>query len=92
MKNAFTSVSASSLLGALAQAATLSSTANAFPVPQPPGSQKCFRIAKSGKNACAAGAHSCAGQGTRDADKNSYVYLPVGACARIAGASLSPGK
>jgi uncharacterized membrane protein len=92
MKNAFTSLSASSLLGALALAATRSSAANASPVAQPPGSEKCYGIAKAGKNDRAAGAHSCAGRGTRDADKSSYVYLPVGACAKIAGASLSPGK
>ena len=92
MKNALTSLSASSLLGALALAAALSSTANAGPVEQPPGSEKCYGIAKAGKNDCAAGAHSCAGQGTQNKDKSSFVDLPAGACAKIAGASLSPGK
>lgn len=79
-------------LTALALAAALSSTANAGPVAQPSGSEKCYGIAKAGKNDCAAGVHSCAGQGTRDGDKASFVYLPVGACAKIAGASSSPGK
>lgn len=92
MKNVFTSLSASSLLGALALAATRSCAANAPPVAQPPGSEKCYGIAQAGKNDRAGGAHSCAGRGTRDADKSSHVYLPVGACAKIAGASLSPGK
>ena len=50
--------------------------------------EKCYGIAKAAKNDCAAGAHSCAGQATRDMDKTSFVYLPKGACAKIAGGSL----
>jgi uncharacterized membrane protein len=92
MKIATAPVSASSLLGALALAAALSSAANAGPVEQPAGSEKCYGIAKASKNDCAAGAHSCAGQATKDLDKSSFVYLPVGACAKIAGASLKAGK
>jgi uncharacterized membrane protein len=92
MKNASALLSASSLLGALALTAALSTTASASPVAQPANSEKCYGIAKAGKNDCAAGVHSCAGQGTKDSDKSSYVYLPVGACAKIAGSSLTPGK
>ena len=50
--------------------------------------EKCYGIAKAGKNDCAAGAHSCAGQATGNMDKTSFVYLPKGACAKIAGSSL----
>jgi uncharacterized membrane protein len=66
--------------------------AQAAPVEQPTGSEKCYGIAKAGKNDCAAGAHSCAGQSTAARDKNSFVYLPVGACAKIAGGTTAPGK
>ena len=94
MKSPSASVSASSVLAALAVAAALSSTANAAPVPtvQPSGSEKCFGIAKAGKNDCAAGTHSCTATSTRNGDKASFVYLPVGACEKIVGASTSPGK
>jgi uncharacterized membrane protein len=88
MKFLSSTVSASSLLGALALAATI---ANAGPVEQPSGSEKCYGIAKAGKNDCAAGAHSCAGQATKNSDKASFVYLPVGACSKIANASTAPG-
>ena len=81
--------STSLALGALAIASLLS-CAYAAPVPQPAGSEKCYGIAKAGKNDCAAGAHSCAGQGTKNRDKSSYVYLPMGACEKIAGGSTSP--
>jgi uncharacterized membrane protein len=79
---------AATLLGALALSAIASAAANAQPVAQPAGSEKCYAIAKAAKNDCAAGAHSCAGQATKDHDKASFVYLPKGACAKIAGGSL----
>jgi uncharacterized membrane protein len=82
----------SSLIGALALSAALSVPAQAGPVAQPTGSEKCYGIAKAGKNDCAAGVHSCAGQGTKNSDKSSFVYLPAGACEKIAGGSTTPGK
>jgi len=81
---------ASATLGALALAAA--AIANAGPVEQPAGSEKCYGIAKAGKNDCAAGVHSCAGQATKNSDKASFVYLPVGACSKIVGATTSAGK
>jgi uncharacterized membrane protein len=84
-----TTVTASSLLGALALAATM---ANASPVAQPKGSEKCYGVAKAGKNDCAAGIHSCAGQSNHNADKAAYVYLPAGACAKLTGGSTVAGK
>jgi uncharacterized membrane protein len=94
MKRSPASVSATSLLGALALSAALSSVANAAPTPtvQPSGSEKCFGIAKAGKNDCAAGTHSCTATSTMNGDKASFVYLPAGACAKIVGASTTPGK
>ena len=79
---------AATLLGALALSAIASAAANAQPVAQPAGSEKCYGVAKAAKNDCAAGAHSCAGQATKDMDKTSFVYLPKGACAKIADGSV----
>jgi uncharacterized membrane protein len=76
------------ILGALALSTLAAAAASAQPVAQPAGSEKCYGIAKAAKNDCAAGAHSCAGQSTKDMDKASFVYLPKGACAKIAGSSL----
>jgi uncharacterized membrane protein len=87
-----TAASASALMGALALSAALSAPAQAGPVAQPSGSEKCYGIAKAGKNDCAAGVHSCAGQGTKNSDKASFVYLPAGACEKIAGGSTTAGK
>ncbi len=51
----------------------------------------CYGIAAAGKNDCAAGAHSCAGQATINRDPKSFVLLPAGDCQKIAGGSLSAG-
>jgi uncharacterized membrane protein len=54
-----------------------------------PAAEKCFGVAKAAKNDCAAGAHSCAGQATKDFDKASFVSLPAGVCNKLAGGSLT---
>lgn len=51
--------------------------------------QKCFGVAARGRNDCAQGAHSCAGQATRDRDPGSFILLPAGDCSKIAGGKLS---
>ena len=80
---------AATVLGALALSTIASAAAMAAPVPMPAGYEKCYGIAKASKNDCAAGAHSCAGQATKDHDKASFVYLPKGACAKIAGGTTT---
>ena len=49
--------------------------------------EKCYGINAVSKNDCAEGAHSCAGQATKARDTKSFVLLPAGACAKIAGGS-----
>lgn len=58
-----------------------------------PAVEKCFGIAKAGKNDCASksAAHSCAGQSTKDNDKTSFVILPKGVCSKIVGGSTQAG-
>ncbi|MDE2198099.1 MAG: DUF2282 domain-containing protein [Rhodospirillales bacterium] len=48
----------------------------------------CYGINAIGKNDCAAGAHSCAGQATRANDAASFVLLPAGDCGKINGGKL----
>ena len=54
--------------------------------------EKCYGIAKAGKNACgsADGSHSCAGQAKVDNSPNEWVLVNAGECAK-AGGSLTPG-
>jgi uncharacterized membrane protein len=52
--------------------------------------EKCYGINAVGKNDCAVGKHSCAGQATKARDSESIVLLPVGVCAKIAGGTTKP--
>ena len=56
-----------------------------------PAMEHCYGVAKAGKNDCAAAGHSCAGQSTKDMDKASWVAVPAGVCAKLAGGSLTKG-
>jgi len=80
---------ASALAAAVAGPALLS----AQPAPAPSfKSEKCYGIAKAGKNDCAAtGNNSCAGTSKVNGDKKAWIYVPAGYCDRIVGASLNPG-
>ena len=51
---------------------------------------RCYGINAIGRNDCASGAHSCAGQATKARDPNSFVLLPVGDCSKIAGGHTKP--
>jgi uncharacterized membrane protein len=89
-KTAKTILAASSVLGALALAAAGAQAQAQNAAPH--ASEKCYGVAKAGKNDCAAGAHSCAGQSTKNFDKASFVEVPKGVCEKLAGGSLTPGK
>ncbi|OYV38341.1 MAG: hypothetical protein B7Z81_04745 [Acidocella sp. 20-61-6] len=52
--------------------------------------QKCYGVNAVGRNDCAAGSHSCAGQATQADDPASFVLLPQGDCSKIAGGKLKP--
>ncbi len=53
--------------------------------------EKCFGVAKAGKNDCAANGHSCAGQATA-ANAKEWIKLPKGTCERLVGGSLTAPK
>ena len=63
------------------------------PVPPPTAfkTEKCYGIAKAGKNDCAStGNNSCAGTSRVNADPKAWVYVPEGYCDRIVNASMTP--
>ena len=46
--------------------------------------EKCYGVAKAGKNDCAAGpGTSCAGTSTRDYQGNAWTYVKKGSCENI---------
>jgi uncharacterized membrane protein len=56
-----------------------------------PAMEHCYGVAKAGKNDCAAAGHACAGQSSKDMDKASWVAVPAGVCAKLAGGSTTKG-
>ena len=50
--------------------------------------EKCYGIAKAGKNDCAGAGHACAGQ-SKAASGKEWIKLPKGTCERLVGGSLT---
>ncbi len=55
-----------------------------------PAMEKCWGIAKAGKNDCSGpkSAHSCAGNAKVNNDPNDFVVVPKGTCDKIAQGSM----
>jgi uncharacterized membrane protein len=53
--------------------------------------EKCFGIAKAGKNDCQTATSSCAGTSKKDAQSDAWLSLPKGVCEKIAGGKLTSG-
>ena len=54
--------------------------------------EKCFGVAKAGKNDCAANGHSCAGQAKMDNAPAEWAYVPKGECEKMGGKTAAPEK
>ena len=67
----------------------LSTTAGAGEMGEKAGKEKCFGVAKAGKNDCAANGHSCAGQSKVDNDPTEWKYVPKGECEKMGGKTAS---
>jgi len=62
------------------------------PAPAPAfKAEKCYGIAKAGKNDCAStGNNSCGGTSKLNSDPKAWIYVPEGYCERIVGGSKTP--
>lgn len=47
--------------------------------------ERCYGVSKAGKNDCATSTSACSGTATQDFQKDAWVYVPKGTCARLAG-------
>ena len=57
-----------------------------------PEMEKRSGIAKAAKNDCGTSKHSCAGQATKDGDKEEWVFVPKGTCEKIVGGTVKTSK
>lgn len=62
-------------------------TAKTLTTEMPRGFEKCYGVAKAGKNDCASGSEACAGQSKMDNAKDAWIGLPKGTCDRIGGST-----
>jgi uncharacterized membrane protein len=73
---------------AVALSIALQLVAQAGPAPVPKfDHEKCYGVAKAGKNDCQTANSSCAGTSRRDAQGDAWVYLPSGSCEKLVGGS-----
>lgn len=58
------------------------------------GKEKCYGVAKAGKNSCAnlTNTHGCAGMATKDNDPTEWTLVAKGTCAKLGGMSPEEAK
>jgi uncharacterized membrane protein len=67
--------------------------AQSGPAPKPKfEAEKCYGIAKAGKNDCQTANSSCAGTSKRDNQSDAWIYIPAGSCEKLVGGSKQPRK
>lgn len=79
-----TAIIASALIAAVAAVSTASA--------QEAKTEKCYGIAKAGKNDCQTATSSCAGTSKKDGQTDAWLSVPAGACAKIVGGSTTSKK
>lgn len=47
--------------------------------------EKCYGVAKAGKNDCQTATSSCAGTSTKDGQKDAWLMVPAGTCSKLVG-------
>lgn len=50
--------------------------------------EKCYGVAAASKNDCQTSVHACAGEAKQARERESWIYVPAGTCAKIDGGSL----
>jgi uncharacterized membrane protein len=53
--------------------------------------EKCYGVAKAGKNDCQTASSSCAGTSKKDAQADAWISVPKGTCNKLIGGKLSAG-
>jgi uncharacterized membrane protein len=54
--------------------------------------EKCYGVAKAGKNDCATSSHACAGHSKMDKDPTEWAYVPKGECEKMGGSPTAAAK
>lgn len=52
--------------------------------------ERCYGVAKAGKNDCATATSVCTGHSTEDGQPDAWLWLPEGTCERLVGGNTRP--
>lgn len=58
--------------------------------PETQTTEKCYGVAKAGKNDCATAKASCAGSSTKNNQSDAFLLVPTGLCEKLVGGHLKP--
>lgn len=78
------------VLSGLGTAGAVAVTMAAASKAEAAGMEKCYGVAKAGKNDCQTPTSSCAGTSKVDHQGTAFIAVPKGTCEKIAGGSLTP--
>jgi uncharacterized membrane protein len=79
------------LASAIAAAIAVPPVTGAQPAPAPKfEAEKCYGVARAGRNDCQTANSSCAGTSKRDGQRDAWVYVPKGTCDRLVNGSMQP--
>ncbi|MEM7208996.1 MAG: DUF2282 domain-containing protein [Pseudomonadota bacterium] len=53
--------------------------------------EKCYGVVKAGNNDCQTATSACAGTSTADGQKDAWLLVPKGMCARLVGGNTEAG-
>lgn len=56
----------------------------------PDGMEKCYGVAKAGRNDCSTASLNCAGESKIEANRNAWVLTPKGLCDKLVNGQLTP--
>jgi uncharacterized membrane protein len=74
---------------AIAAALAAAIASPAFVVHAQGNMEKCYGVAKAGKNDCQTDHSSCAGTAKKDAQTDAWVSVPKGVCEKLVGGKLT---
>ena len=87
MKKATNIALATAVTSLVALAGTALTTTNVSAADKSDIKEKCYGVAKAGKNDCATKTTSCAGSSKTDSQKDAFIMVPKGLCDRLTGGS-----
>ena len=81
------------IASAVAAALTMPTLTHGAPTAKPKfEAEKCYGIAKAGKNDCQTMNSSCTGTSKRDNQGDAWIYVPAGTCEKVVGGSKDAKK